>query len=152
MYPSDRFSEAAKQTLNLTQAEAERSHSSYIGVEHLLVALVSQSETVAHAVFERLGVRAEDVRATIDAVLGHSPPMTLPTTIPTSRVKSVIELSFKEAQRSGSRSVRTHHLLVGILLEGQNIGAHVLQDWGANLSAVRGALSELDEETRSLEG
>jgi ATP-dependent Clp protease ATP-binding subunit ClpC len=39
MYPFERFTERAKKVLTLAQEEAERSHHSYIGTEHLLLGL-----------------------------------------------------------------------------------------------------------------
>lgn len=37
----------------------------------------------------------------------------------------------------GNNQVGTEHLLLGLLLEGEGIAAHVLKDLGANLEAVR---------------
>jgi hypothetical protein len=40
MYPFERFNMDAKRSLTLAHEEAERSHSSYIGTEHLLLGIV----------------------------------------------------------------------------------------------------------------
>jgi ATP-dependent Clp protease ATP-binding subunit ClpC len=40
VYPFERFSEDAKKVLTVSQEEAQRAHHSYIGTEHLLVALL----------------------------------------------------------------------------------------------------------------
>ena len=40
MYPFERFSDAAKKSLTLAQQETEHSHHSYIGSEHILLALL----------------------------------------------------------------------------------------------------------------
>ena len=44
MYPFERFTERAKKVLTLAQEEAERSHHSYIGTEHLLLGLLREGE------------------------------------------------------------------------------------------------------------
>ena len=44
MYPFERFTERAKKVLTLAQQEAERSHHSYIGTEHLLLGLLREGE------------------------------------------------------------------------------------------------------------
>src|SRR5438309_298430 len=63
--------------------------------------------------------------------------------IPTSRVKKVIEISFEEARRMGHNYVGTEHLLLGLLIEGEGIAAHVLEDLGANLEKVRAEIERL---------
>jgi ATP-dependent Clp protease ATP-binding subunit ClpA len=40
LYAFERFTERAKKVLTLAQEEAERSHHSYIGTEHLLLGLL----------------------------------------------------------------------------------------------------------------
>jgi ATP-dependent Clp protease ATP-binding subunit ClpA len=52
-------------------------------------------------------------------------------------VKTIIEISFTEARRMGDDFVGTEHLLLGLLIEGEGIGAHVLNDVGANLENSR---------------
>ena len=46
MYPFERFSERAKKVLTLAQEEAERSHHSYIGTEHLLLGLCAKAKAL----------------------------------------------------------------------------------------------------------
>jgi hypothetical protein len=47
LYPFERFTERAKKVLTLAQEEAERSHHSYIGTEHLLLGLLREGEGLA---------------------------------------------------------------------------------------------------------
>ena len=143
MYPFERFTERAKRLLTVAQEEAERSHHSYIGTEHLLIAVLMEEDGVAVTALNNLGVELDGVRSTIEAVLGRNQRIIIKQIIPTSRVKRVIELSFKEAQRRGTNHVGSEHLLVGLLLEGEGIAAHVLQDLGANLVAVRAEIERL---------
>ncbi len=143
MYPFERFTERAKKVLTLAQEEAERSHHSYIGTEHLLLGLLREREGLAAHVLDNLGVDIGVVRQTIEAVLGRNERIIIQLIIPTSRVKKVIELSFEEAQRLGHNYVGTEHLLLGLLLEGEGIAAHVLEDLGATLPKVRDEIERL---------
>jgi len=135
VYPFERFSDDAKKVLTLAQAEAERAHHSYIGTEHLLLALLT-ADNDATRVLNGLGVGTENVRATIANVLGRNERIVIQQIIPTSRVKKVIELSFTAAQREGSPLVGPTHLLIALLEEGEGIAAHVLADLGVTLRAV----------------
>jgi ATP-dependent Clp protease ATP-binding subunit ClpA len=146
MYPFERFTARAKKVLTLAQEEAERSHHSYIGTEHLLLGLLRQEEGMAAKVLNNLGVELTTVRSTIESVLGRNEQFIIQQIIPTSRVKVVIETSFEEARRMGNTYVGTEHLLLGLLLEGEGIAAHVLQDLGANLEKVRGEIDRVLKE------
>ncbi len=137
MYPFERFTERAKKVLTLAQEEAERSHHSYIGTEHLLLGLLREGDGLAAKVLNNLGVEINKVRSTIESVLGRNERIIIQQIIPTSRVKKVIEISFEEARRMGNNYVGTEHLLLGLLIEGEGIAAHVLEDLGANLEKVR---------------
>ncbi len=143
MYPFERFTERAKKVLTLAQEEAERSHHSYIGTEHLLLGLLREGEGLAAKVLGNLGVEIGKVRQTIESVLGRNERIIIQQIIPTSRVKKVIEISFEEARRMGNNYVGTEHLLLGLLIEGEGIAAHVLEDLGANLEKVRAEIERL---------
>jgi hypothetical protein len=145
IYPFERFSERAKKVLTLAQEEAERSHHSYIGTEHLLLGLLRERDGLAAKVLNNLGVDIGVVRKTIESVLGRNERIIIQQIIPTSRVKKVIELSFEEARRLGHDYVGTEHLLLGLLLEGEGIAAHVLLDLGASLAKVRAEIESLME-------
>src|SRR5262245_2340264 len=137
MYPFERFTERAKKVLTLAQEEAERSHHSYIGTEHLLLGLLREGEGLAAKVLNNLGVEIGKVRQTIESVLGRNERTIIKQIIPTSRVKRVIEISFEEARRMGHNYVGTEHMLLGLLIEGEGVAAHVLNRLGATLDRVR---------------
>jgi ATP-dependent Clp protease ATP-binding subunit ClpA len=123
--------------LTLAQEEAERSGHTYIGTEHLLIGLLREQEGLAAHVLADLGIDTSMVRKTIESVLGSNERISIQQIIPTSRVKKVIELSFEEARRMGDNFVGTEHVLLGLLIEGEGIAAHVLEDLGATLEKVR---------------
>ena len=137
MYPFERFSEDAKKVLTRAQTEAERARHSYIGTEHLLLALLDV-DAEPKRLLVGLGAAEETVRGAIQNVLGRNERIVIQQIIPTSRVKKVIELSFGAAQREGSAFVTPMHLLIGLMEEGEGIAAHVLQDLGVTLEAIRG--------------
>ena len=136
VYPFDRFTEHAKQALERAQQEVARARHAYIGTEHLLLALAGPGDGLAIAVLRGLGVRPEKVREKINTVLGENRELIIAHVIPTSRLRRVIEFAFGEAARWEVRLVGTEHLLLGLLLEGQGIAAHVLEDMEVTLTAV----------------
>jgi len=144
VYPFERFTERAKKVLSLAQEEAETSHQSYIGTEHVLLGLLREGDGIAAKGLNNLGVEIDKVRQTVESLVGRDKGLTvLQQIIPTSRVKKVIELSFEEARRTGHNYVGSEHLLLGLLAEGEGIAAHVLQDLGATLDKVRAEIDRL---------
>lgn len=137
MYPFERFTERAKKVLTLAQEEAERSHHSYIGTEHLLLGLLREGDGVAGRVLNSMGIEIGTVRQVIESVLGRNERILIQQIVPTSRVKKVIEISFDEARRMGHHHVGTEHLLLGLLIEGEGVAAHVLQDLGVTTEKTR---------------
>src|ERR1700730_13415628 len=143
MYPFEKFSERAKTVLTIAQEEAERAHHSYIGTEHLLLGLMREGDGLAAQVLRGIGFDIAQVRKAIEAVLGRNERIVIQQIIPTSRVKKVIEISFEEARRMGSSRVGTHHILLGLAIEGEGVAAHVMQDLGADPKRLRAEVERL---------
>jgi ATP-dependent Clp protease ATP-binding subunit ClpA len=52
------------------------------------------------------------------------------------RAKKVLELSLRESLAMDQRSITDGHILLGLLREGQGLGARVLSDRGVDAGAV----------------
>lgn len=90
-----------------------------------------------------LGIDLEEVRRATEAIFG---PGALDTGggppkcghIPfAKRSKKVLELSVREAVHLKQRHIGTGHLLLGLLREGEGLGAMVLTGTGVDLAALR---------------
>ena len=138
MGPFDRFNDRAKRVLALAQDEAIRFNHNYIGVEHLLLGLVREGEGVAARVLDSLGIDLSKARSSVEVMIGRGNETTSPSEITLSpRTKKVIELAVDESRKLGHSHVGTEHLLLGIVREGQSVGAGVLESMGVNLEQVR---------------
>lgn len=146
MYPFERFTEAAKGALAMAQEETERMYHGFIGTEHLLLAFVRQTGTVAAETLARIGVDEVAVRAGIEQLIGSNVGAVMAQSIPTARTKKVIEMSFREARAAGSGMVWTDHILQALVDEGEGIAAHVLIDLGATAALVRSTSEEVRSE------
>ncbi len=144
MYPFERFTERAKKVLTFAQEEAERSHHSYMGTEHLLLGLLREGDGIAAKVLSNLGVEMDKVRQSIESVLARKERIVVQQqNVPASRLKKVIEISIEEAQRMGDNYVGSEHLLLGLLIEGEGPAAHILEDLGVTLDKVRAEIGRL---------
>jgi hypothetical protein len=133
----ERFTDRARRVVVLAQEEARLLNHNYIGTEHLLLGLIHEGEGVAAKALESLDVSLEAVRAEVEEIIGQgqSPPT---GHIPfTPRAKKVLELSLREALELGHNYIGTEHILLGLLREGQGVGAQVLVKLGADRDRVR---------------
>ena len=102
----------------LAQEHAREFKHSYIGPEHLLLALLADGEEIPAQVLGSFGVDQETVRVRlIEAVgLGEEPPGPPSRQIPfTRRAKKALEPALREALALGHNDIRTGHLLLGLV-------------------------------------
>jgi ATP-dependent Clp protease ATP-binding subunit ClpC len=144
VYPFERFTNEAKGVLTLAQSEAEQSRLAYIGTEHLVIGLIRQDGLGGRALLN-LGQSVDGLRQAVQDVIAKNEGRVVEQIIPTSRVKTVIEMAFDEARRQNSPHVGTDHLLLAILLEGDGLGASVLAARDVTVDKVRTEIGRLQE-------
>jgi len=134
----ERFTDRARRVVVLAQEEARLLGHNYIGTEHILLGLIHEHDGVAAKVLERLGISLEAVRERVEAIIGVGGDDVPTGHIPfTPRAKKVLELSLREALQLSHNYIGTEHILLGLIREGEGVGAQVLVNLGAELSAVR---------------
>ena len=139
----ERFTERARHVLVVAQQEARSLNHNFIGTEHILLGLVAEGEGVAAQVLEALGVRLDIVQEKVRETVGAS--METPTGSPpfTPRAKKVLELSLREALQLGHNYIGTEHMLLGLVREGEGVGARVLEQLGVSLDRARHIVLDL---------
>jgi hypothetical protein len=139
----ERFTDRARRVLVLAQEEARLLNHSFIGTEHILLGLIGEGEGAAAKALESLGVSLEGAREKVEetiGMLGTPPSGSAPFT---PRAKKVLELSLRESMQLGHSYIGTEHLLLGLVREGEGVGATVLVSLGADLGSVRQELIKL---------
>ncbi len=136
----DKFTERARKALHLAQEEAQRLRHNYIGTEHLLLGLVREREGVAGRVLAGLGVDLDQVRARVEHIIGRGDHVVIGEVCMTPRAKKVIQLAVDEAVGMGHNYIGTEHMLLGLIREGEGIGASVLESFDLRLGQVRTAV------------
>src|SRR5437588_4539766 len=145
----DRFTVRARKVLTLAQEEAQRLQHSYIGTEHLLLGLVREGEGLAAKVLTALDVDLDMARDRVEATIGRGKRVVPGEIGLTPRAKKVIELAVDEARRLNHDYIGTEHLLLGLIREGEGIGADVLESFGLSLQEVRAkTIQVLNEQSK----
>src|SRR5437762_11388041 len=133
----DKFTERARKVLQLAQEEAQRFNHDYIGTEHILLGLVREADGVAARVLNNLGVQPPKVRSAVEFIIGRGESMVLGEAGLTSRARRAIALAIDEARQLNHSYVGTEHLLLGVIREGEGVGAGVLESLGVSLWKAR---------------
>ena len=121
----ERFTNRARHVVVLAQEEARRLQHNYIGTEHLLLGLLGEPDGLAGRVLERIGMsldspgrRSGHRRPRQEAERAH--PFT-------PRAKKILELSLREALQLHHNYIGTEHILLGVIREGDGVGAQILR-------------------------
>jgi ATP-dependent Clp protease ATP-binding subunit ClpC len=139
----ERFTDRARRVVVLAQEEARMLNHNYIGTEHILLGL-SREEGVAAKALETLNISVEAARQQVEEIIGRGQAPPPSGHIPfTPRAKKVLELAFREAMQLGHDYIGTEHILLGLIREGEGVGAEVLQRLGADLNRVRQSVIQL---------
>ena len=139
----ERFTDGARRVIVFAQDEARELNHSYIGTEHLLLGLTREDEGVAAQALRELEISQDAVREQVTEIIGRGdrPPS---GHIPfTPRAKKVLELSLRESLQLSHSYIGTEHILLGLVGEGEGVGAQVLVKLGGSLSRVREKVIEL---------
>jgi ATP-dependent Clp protease ATP-binding subunit ClpC len=133
----DKFTERARKVFSLAQEEAQRFQHNYIGTEHLLLGLVREEEGVAARVLHKLDIELQDVRDSVESIIGRGNRIVGGEIGLTPRAKKAIELAVDEARNMNHHYIGTEHLLLGLVREEEGIAAGVLKSMGVTLEEAR---------------
>jgi ATP-dependent Clp protease ATP-binding subunit ClpA len=139
----ERFTDRARRVVVLAQEEARQLQHNYIGTEHILLALIGEGNGVAFRVLDRLGMSSDGTREEVKAMIGigtGAPSGHIPFT---PRAKKTLELSLREALQLQHNYIGTEHILLGVIREGEGVGAQILKQHSADLATVRAEVVDL---------
>jgi ATP-dependent Clp protease ATP-binding subunit ClpC len=139
----ERFTSRARRVVVLAQEEARMLNHDYIGTEHILLGLIHEGEGVAAKALKSLGISLDAVRQQVEEIIGQgqqAPSGHIPFT---PRAKKVLELSLREARRLGHNYIGTEHILLGLIHEGDGVGAQVLRGFGVDFNRARQQIIQL---------
>jgi ATP-dependent Clp protease ATP-binding subunit ClpC len=139
----EKFTEQARLSLQYARSGVQQFGHDYIGTEHILLGLLSVSDSLASRVLNSCGIDEDRVRSMITHIIGYGEPGAVADIGLTLRSRHVIEIAEEEARRLQNGSVGTEHLLLGLLREDQAIAASLIESLGASLEQVRTATLDM---------
>jgi ATP-dependent Clp protease ATP-binding subunit ClpC len=139
----ERFTDRARRVVVLAQEEARMLNHNYIGTEHILLGLIHEGEGVACRALESMGISLRAARVEVEDIIGQGQSKPTGHVPFTPRAKKVLEMALREALALKHDYIGTEHLLLGLIREGEGVGAQVLQKLGADLNLARQRVIEL---------
>ena len=140
---NNRFTQKAQNTLNNALRFAAEMGHTYVGSEHLLLALLCEKESVAAKVLTAKGLTPEGLREEVAAVSGLGSGSKVSPADMTPRTKRIIEGSAMEAVRGGQSYIGTEHLLLSLLSERDSVGVKLLEEAGLSPTELRQEIAAL---------
>jgi len=141
----ERFTDRARMVVVRAQAEARMLGHNYIGTEHLLLGLVQDDEGVGARALTSLGITPELFRQQVEEVVGRGDTHVTGHIPFTPRAKKVLELALRESIPMGHDYIGTEHILLGLVQEGEGVGAQVLKRLGVSLEPTRATVLRILE-------
>lgn len=134
-----RFTEEARTVVVTAQEQAREAGNDTISVGHLVIALVAAQDGAAAGAVTAQGASLDHVRRTAAATLPRA-ATTVPDLIPfDAHARAALERTFAEAQRLGSETIGSEHILLAILAVEDRTG--VLAGLGVTPAAVEAYLT-----------
>ncbi len=149
MIQFDRFTERAQDAAARAYDILGRYGHSQVDTEHLLLALLEQTDGVVPQILERLAVDVGALRSRVDDVLRGSPRTATiygqgtNQVFITPRLKSIIDRANEEANRLRDEYISTEHIFLAILSERNTEVANTMAEYSISRDRVADAVKDI---------
>ena len=133
-YIQPNFSEHLQQAVDLAQEAAKHYNTSYIGTEHMLLAILCVEDSTACRILAGMGVKLEKYRARFRTRLQHDSPIQGFTPRMTKVFISAREFSL--LSKEVNPIIGTEHVLMAILTKKGGLGKELLEGLGVDLAEL----------------
>jgi len=136
----------AQEAVQAAQQAAERHQNVQIDVEHLLLALLEQTEGITIPLLQKLGVNVSTLRQQVEAEIAKFPHVSGAAETASRlspRLSAVFNTAFDEAEKMKDEYVSTEHLLLGILGDNQGAAPRLLKAQGVTRENILRALADV---------
>lgn len=142
MFKFTGFTEKANKALNKAVEAAENLGHTYIGSEHLLLGLLSDTSTVAGTVLSSKKITYDNVEEYIKQTIGIGVPTQLGIEDFTPRSKRIIETALSLSNGMGYSLAGTEHILLSIARDGSCYAEQILNQAGVSGDSIINEISK----------
>ncbi len=135
MKSNEKFTQRAELAIERARAAAGELGHSYVGTEHLLLGILTETTGLGSRLLCGRGVTERELRRTILELDGEGAPG-LPVQGLSARAQAAVERAAAEALELRQGYIGTEHLLLGILRQSGCTGVAVLQHVGVDINDI----------------
>ena len=141
----DRFTIKAQEALETAQNLATDSQNPELGVEHLMLALIKQTDGIVTPIFQKLGVDLAGITSAIETAVQKMPKVQGAASEMriAHALQSVLDAGFKEATALKDAYVSTEHLLIACTEAKQTEVGKILREAGVTKDKILKALVDI---------
>jgi len=132
------FNDEFRTALAHARQEARLLNHEYVGGEHMLLALLRETDSVAAQVLKSFAIDVNQTREVLLGVLHKGTSASFAADLPyTSRGKRTLELAMIQSREWKHSHTGPEHLLIGLLREKNGIAGEVLAEAGVTLEGAQ---------------
>jgi len=142
----DKFTIKSQELIQSAQSLAAQHNNQQIEPEHLLAAMLAESEGIAGAMLRKLGAAPNEIARQVTAAIAKLPGISGAATgevYISSRTKAALEKAFAEATNMKDEYVSIEHILLAISDEKHGEAAKILVGAGVTREAILKVLLEI---------
>ncbi len=144
MYNHDRLTAKANLILNKSFLQSGRLGHTYVGSEHMLLAMLAEQGTAAYGILRTCGIREDKVRRRIVDIIGVGDITAPDESDLTPIMKTIIESAVKLAVSAGAKQAGTEHLLLAASMKENCSLSVMVAETGGSISRIREACKGVD--------
>ncbi len=133
----NRFSEKSQKMLGNSVLLAEELGHTYIGTEHILLALLTDKTSSSSIILASKGITLGKVKKMVKEYSGIGDRTKLSIADLTPRAKRIIEASYSNALKYGSELIGTEHILLSLVEEKDSVAIKMLKALGCDMVQLK---------------
>lgn len=131
------YSKSVNQVLEIAREQAQNFHHRLIGTEHVLLALVIETNGEAGKILRSWGLTPTGVREEIERYTGYGSAAKASYMEMSPRLSLALDYAKRQAEQGGFKEIQTNHVLLGITASEQVLSAMILKNLSVDISRLR---------------
>lgn len=141
------YSKSVNQVLEIAREQAQNFHHRLIGTEHVLLALVIETDGEAGKILRSWGLTPTAVREEIERYTGYGSAPKASYMEMSPRLSLALDYAKRQADQGGYKEIQTNHVLLGITASEQVLSAIILKNLNVDIGRLRqDAIDSLEQD------
>jgi ATP-dependent Clp protease ATP-binding subunit ClpC len=151
MDKNNRFSPQVKQVIRRSRDVAIKLGHDYIGIEHLLLGIMKEAESLAVRVLDSLEVNIEELKDSIEESIQRVPSSAKSSenvgNLPLNKqAEKILKVTFLEAKMLKSEEIASEHLMLSILKHKDNMASRILNKFDVDYEGYKKELQYVEQD------